>query len=565
MASQRALFMAIVIVPLQLSGCIPVRDKAEQYAGVPVSTTVTDSSLSGVWKSDTHGYQILLEHKGNTVIGKLLHDFQKPGYPLQPAGQVVFSGSVFGNRISGTGLLIQPLSLIKSCNLSAFTEVDAKGEVTKDLNRLTSTSVVTSIEQRTCRLLKTEQATDIFTRQNNEHRCTYRRDLRPNDSVASDCTPGRLLSPGSPRHTRVLGALNRVEALKPKPVFNVKDPHQYLIFVATDGTGNHNEQFVVQGDPVRTSVPTRYSPDQCISMIQSSYEARGNLAYTAPPSNPLLLYNQVVTENGRQPNIRAIYVRGVGTDPNGPDLFSSQQANRLKQAEGTWDLNRQIDEAYSLIQKEVAKIYEKDTQAKFVFVTTGFSRGATAARALHNKILTEGIATPVETFYQLKKNGDANPPRYIISPQTANIAATVLYDTVVSTLFSAGSLAIPRNTIGLHVTAENEYRNKFPLTPTRGTGQVIEIAVPGAHSDIGGTYTTDGISAVTLRMGLIYLRKIGVPVGSVESEFHLKESYRPNVSKFVIHDSRWCPEVEPFAGMHFDRIINYRRPIESSY
>ncbi|MDL2358312.1 MAG: hypothetical protein QFF03_23945, partial [Pseudomonadota bacterium] len=66
-------------------------------------------------------------------------------------------------------------------------------------------------------------------------------------------------------------------------------------------------------------------------------------------------------------------------------------------------------------------------------------------------------------------------------------------------------------------------------------GNVVNLSFPGAHSDIGGTYSADGISALTLQIAYHYLNRAGIPIAheALTHEFH------PDPAKFIIHDSRY--------------------------
>jgi hypothetical protein len=219
---------------------------------------------------------------------------------------------------------------------------------------------------------------------------------------------------------------------------------------------------------------------------------------------------------------------------------------------GTGDaLRDQINEAYQKVQAALIAIRQASPKSKFVFVTTGFSRGAASIRALHNRILRDGI------------KGDSGD--YIVEPQAANIGASVLFDTVITErpdiysnikvihakskyqAIDAREYDIPKEVVQvLHITAENEYRVGFELRSARGSN-VKELAMPGAHSDIGGGYEFDRISAVTLQMAIDYLMRAGVPLGAPPNEF------KPNKNNYVIHDSRKFPKVD------FDRQLQQQR------
>ena len=206
-------------------------------------------------------------------------------------------------------------------------------------------------------------------------------------------------------------------------------------------------------------------------------------------------------------------------------------------------MGHQIDTAYDDICREVQMILARDPKAHFVFFTTGFSRGAAATRVLNNRLLNVGILNP-----------DSNPltSGSILVPSSAVVVgASVIFDTVVSDFkaYAGAQYAevpdpsafgiSPRIRQVLHITAMNEYREFFPLTPAVGRN-VAEVQVPGAHSDIGGSYQTDGLSAVTLRMARNFFIKAGLPL---TTEQEMKTSYLPHTPRFIIHDPRIVPKL----------------------
>jgi Uncharacterized alpha/beta hydrolase domain (DUF2235) len=546
-------------VAIALSGCLQTLSSnpaqkisatpVPKMSAAPVAGAGKGENLNGIWKHNQSGALIEIRHDGNRVEGFLVNDFQTPGNPKVPAGSLDISLTLHGNQLDGTGLLSNPHRAIDSCKLPATERSEIVLTYNKDLEILNGKLRNYKIDLGSCNRTSFLDLIS-YSRLLNKKYCPYALELRPSDSFASDCTPGRLLLPGSPRHAQVLGALEVVQESRPSRIFDAQNKNQYLIFIATDGTGNHREQFV----PNYSDEPTRYSADQCVASVLKNQEGISNLTYTTPPTNPLLLYNQVLIE--KRDRVVPIYIRGVGTEPKGG--FISEY---VYQAGLLYDLKRQVDDAYRAAQESVATIYKWNKNAEIVFVTTGFSRGAAAARILNNRMLKDGFRDP------------DNPKEYLLRPENLNLGATILYDTVISipdipiptqiaVLGLPKSLAIPNNLQGLHITAENEYRLYFPLTPAKGPF-MLNISIPGAHSDIGGTYTTDGISAVTLKMGMIYLNKIGIPVGNPAQGFGLKDSYKPNPKKFVIHDSRWCPTLPPFENLTFDQLLNsYGRPLD---
>ncbi len=131
----------------------------------------------------------------------------------------------------------------------------------------------------------------------------------------------------------------------------------------------------------------------------------------------------------------------------------------------------------------------------------GFSRGAASARHFLNLVdsLPAG-AQPIRT-------------------------SALLFDTVATGQAHRLALGVPAsNDLTVQIVATREFRFAFPYVPLQtdaadhpaladGNGdQVVEVRVPGAHSDIGGGYD-DGIWKVTLAMSRALLTRQGLTIG----------------------------------------------------
>jgi hypothetical protein len=368
---------------------------------------------------------------------------------------------------------------------------------------------------------------------------------RPNDEFAFDCTRGKKV--GGATASKIDDALSEFKRIPVKNIFNANDSHEYLIFISTDGTSKDATAILSKNDLnlVRYLSALRKSRNVCLKLKKENKSGIDMAGFDDRihekglpaqfPSNPALLAWLVSRSGNHQ--IYMVYVHGVGADPH-----ASFAVNTNNAVTGNTLIN-QIDEAYYKVQGVIRTVHAKDASAKFVFVTTGFSRGAAAARVLNNTILQRGFKD--EAGHSIVDSG------------AANIGASVLFDTVITQQvdmmdkthgdrfrqsgssnikgIDAREYVIPKEVVqALHITAENEYREGFELKHANGSN-VKEISLPGAHSDIGGGYGFGGISAVTLRMAMDYLSLAGVPMAA------LPHSFDPDPEKFAIHDSRKFP------------------------
>jgi hypothetical protein len=231
----------------------------------------------------------------------------------------------------------------------------------------------------------------------------------------------------------------------------------------------------------------------------------------------------------------SLYYPGIGAQtvptgtllPNGnPDPRSSpsnlESIPLLAGARG----NQIIDEAYNDLTKRTAAILAADPTAKIALNLTGFSRGSAEAVAFANLVNERGI-----------------PGLYAAGQVPIN--SMVLYDPVSQT---GGLLNIswPTNLVNpaLVIVATAENRLLFPAMPV-GADSII-IPIEGVHSDVGGSFNPDGISAVTLKIARDYLNDTGVPVAEIPANL------QPKWDRMFIHnsaiDSNGNPKFDTISG-----------------
>jgi uncharacterized Zn-binding protein involved in type VI secretion len=202
-------------------------------------------------------------------------------------------------------------------------------------------------------------------------------------------------------------------------------------------------------------------------------------------------------------NIRRIYVRGPGTidGQHTPDGFeASEDLMALGLGIGPEGGHDRIEFAITKMRDEIhAGDYDE-----VVFDVFGFSRGAALARHFVNLINEQPETVLLPQFKGASlfapmlgvKSVSAFPPGV-----KARVNFVGLFDTV-------GSFYLPGDNANLdfnlnlspssaervvHLTAHHEIRKNFPLSSImdasgNGPSHFTEIAVPGAHSDVGGGY-----------------------------------------------------------------------------
>lgn len=215
-----------------------------------------------------------------------------------------------------------------------------------------------------------------------------------------------------------------------------------------------------------------------------------------------LLYkpNQLLSENQKIAQIKT-YISGIGTaaDKSDSAIGMGLGTSILDMFEG---VVTKTDEAMEGISRALSEFMEFNVNpdfciAKIQFDVFGFSRGAAAARHFANRVMEQdpAIASAIEKglrgdFYDGKPSGEV---RFL-----------GLFDTVaaiggISNFFDINGRSNPRVKLELRpsvakkvfqITGMNEYRYNFSLNSIQGMWP--ELALPGAHSDIGGGYNPVG-------------------------------------------------------------------------
>jgi Uncharacterized alpha/beta hydrolase domain (DUF2235) len=188
---------------------------------------------------------------------------------------------------------------------------------------------------------------------------------------------------------------------------------------------------------------------------------------------------------------KIIYIEGIGTENNTTD-------STMGLALGTGDTGivGKVDKALSQLVAEInlTKTQKLDLQIN----AFGFSRGAAAARHF---VFRAMIKPDSKIEQKIKQKG--------IEIEKIEFNFLGIFDTVphYGLKMSDDIKELDLNTISsaktiFHIKAQDEYRSNFPFaSASSGT----EIALPGAHSDIGGSYldTMDEVDLLILSLGLI--------------------------------------------------------------
>jgi Ca2+-binding RTX toxin-like protein len=216
---------------------------------------------------------------------------------------------------------------------------------------------------------------------------------------------------------------------------------------------------------------------------------------------------------------RSAYIRGIGTDGVTPGGVASDLQSTPFTAGAI--AHQKVLEAYQELTAMVGRVLDADPNARIELNLSGFSRGGAQAVAFANLVNELGI-----------------PGLY--PPGSVTINSMVLFDPVDQT---NGSLDVrwPTNVRNsLVLFAMDEQRVVFPPMPV-GSDAVV-IGLPGAHSDIGGSFGTQGISAVSLGIVKNFRDAVGAPIAPIPPD------RLPDWDAQRVHDS----SVDNFGNRQFD-------------
>src|SRR5690606_38148271 len=246
------------------------------------------------------------------------------------------------------------------------------------------------------------------------------------------------------------------------------NPHERLYVAALDGTGN--------------------------SMFD---DAPDNWSVVAKIAKQL--------DTSKPKNIGVGYVEGTFTQDN-PIL-------RYIDGISGYTFERRVETAYDQFCRQAKIWLNEDPDAQIRIVGVGFSRGAEEVAALHRMIEERGIQDPTGANYTYHKDGLIKDVKYVkppLVPPGQTRQAALLYDPVATGVKEHDRRLPPSVMSALQITAEDERRDQFESTNLLEPGfsegnRFLNITVGGAHSDIGNTYTLDGLGIRSYNLGIDYL------------------------------------------------------------
>lgn len=245
-------------------------------------------------------------------------------------------------------------------------------------------------------------------------------------------------------------------------------------------------------------------------MFVASFDGTGNDAINDPEhaTNVARAHQAIVQRNEQgDSTIVSQYIPGPGT-----------QEGWL---ERTWDgarghtYDQRLEAMYKLFIEQATKWKAENPDAVITVASTGFSRGAEQAAGFTRLVHERGIQDPEGAVYQRDRNNQIIGVTYTQPPLQApgSIAqAVALYDPVGTGVpVNDKDRRLPPSVIsGFQIIAEDERRGTFKATHIidpgmTDDGRFLAVTVPGAHSDVGGSYHRDGLGARSANLMTDYL------------------------------------------------------------
>lgn len=245
------------------------------------------------------------------------------------------------------------------------------------------------------------------------------------------------------------------------------------------------------------------------------------------------VYDQIAIQNEMEGSaISSGYVPGIATQGN----FMA----RTRDGVTGHTFEQRVETAYFDLCEKSKKWIDENPSAQIRVAGIGFSRGAEEVAALHRMIDERGLRDPIGADLKRDDNGIVTHIRYADKPllrepgQTVQVA--LLYDPV-STGLDDINRRLPATVVaGLQITAEDERRDQFRSTTHIAPGcsddrRFCNVTVGGAHSDVGNTYSKNGLGARSFNLGVDPLNALS------DRPFLHKQVVPTDPSQIVVHRS----------------------------
>lgn len=273
----------------------------------------------------------------------------------------------------------------------------------------------------------------------------------------------------------------------------------------------------------------------------AALDGTGNSLFDDKPENwsaVARIYDQVrLLDRQAVKNIAGGYVEGTFTQQG-----ILRTPERLLDGRYGQTFEDRMETAYYQLCKQAYDWLKEDPQAQIRVAGVGFSRGAEEVAALERMIEERGIRDPTDAKVVVDK-GNQNlitHIRYVdkvplVAPGKT-LQAALLFDPV-STGVEEHDRRLPPSTLStFQLTARDERRNLFKADEHIPVGfsendRNYNVALAGAHSNIGNTYNENGLGVLSQNLGVAFLNRLS------DQDFLQKQTVPDDPSLFVVHRS----------------------------
>nr|WP_159466050.1 DUF2235 domain-containing protein [Scandinavium goeteborgense] len=281
-----------------------------------------------------------------------------------------------------------------------------------------------------------------------------------------------------------------------------------------DGTGNNrsNANDLKMAYDHCANLVDEERANACAEFEKHARKELGNSSWQGGSTNISRLFDlyqryDELTNNETEAQVKA-YVCGIGTADGESDsvLGMALGSSLIHQFEG---VVTKTDEALENISVELARFINLNRDqvaiAKVQFDVFGFSRGAAAARHFANRVMNQDaeIAAAIDKGLHLTGHHGkaAGEVRFLGLFDTVAAIGSLLNFYGINGRSNPGVNLELRPSVAqkvFQISAMHECRYNFSLNSIKGMWP--ELALPGAHSDIGGGYNAseDEISVLTM-------------------------------------------------------------------
>lgn len=312
----------------------------------------------------------------------------------------------------------------------------------------------------------------------------------------------------------------------------------------------------------RFEVPRLVGADQPHRrMFVANFDGTGNDKFADPKhiTNIGLIEDQLFAS--KDPSVGHGYVTGVGSSP---DWASQTLDGGLGYSYGP-----RMEEMYLQFIQQAKKWQEADPNAEISVLSTGFSRGAVTAAMFTRMVEERGIQNPIGMKIDKDAEGHIlklTPSKPDLVPPGHTRQAVVLLDPVATGMMNIKDVRLPPSVVsGLQITANNEYRDEFYgkqiIDPGLSRdGRFLNVAVDGAHCDIGGSYLLNGLSTRNFNLMSAYVNGLSerpisqaltVPSAPEMNVIHHSEQHRGFYTTTLADVSGQRMQVRDLAGFDY--------------